>query len=177
MQSFVVIVALDVQYGEGGARVAGVGFRAWTDAAPAFERVVNVAGAAAAYEPGKFYLRELPCLLALLRALPALPDTCVVDGYVALAGGRPGLGARLVDALGDRVTVVGVAKNEFHGAFAARVLRGASTKPLFVTATGIPLAEAARAVRAMYGAHRIPTLLARADRLSRGESLRGTMPR
>lgn len=55
--------------------------------------------------------------------------------------------------------IIEVAKNEFRGAIAARVLRGASKKPLFVTA--------ARDVRSMHGDYRVPTLLARADRLCR----------
>jgi deoxyribonuclease V len=168
-----VILALDVHYGDWGARAACVGFRTWGDAAPQFERVVEVEGEAAGYEPGKLYLRELPALLAVLKDVHLRPSVCVVDGYVTLAGGRPGLGARLFDALGKRVAVVGVAKTEFRGAPAARVLRGASKKPLFVTARGTPLDQAAAAVRSMHGDHRIPTLLARADRLARTVRPRG----
>ena len=46
-------------------------------------------------------------------------------------------------------------------------MRGASKKPLYVTAIGTPVKDAARDVRAMHGAFRVPTLLARADRLCR----------
>jgi deoxyribonuclease V len=162
-----VIVAVDVDYKDSHSVVATVGFRAWTDERPAFERVVRVPGAPAAYVAGQFYLRELPCLLAGLRALDALPTVIVVDGYVRLAKTKPGLGAHLHDALFGKVAVVGVAKTEFHGAPAAKVLRGASKKPLFVTVAGMSLDEAAEAVRSMHGPHRIPTLLARADRLCR----------
>lgn len=162
-----MIVALDADYKDAHSVVACVGFRAWTDEAPAVERVVQVPGAPAAYVPGQFYLRELPCLLAGLRALEVLPRVIVVDGYVRLAKTKPGLGAHLFDALFGKIAVVGVAKTEFHGAPAAKVVRGASKKPLFVTVAGISLDEAVEAVRSMHGAHRIPTLLARADRLCR----------
>jgi deoxyribonuclease V len=67
------------------------------------------------------------------------------------------------------IPVIGVAKTAFHGSdFAARVLRGASRNPLFVTARGVPVNDAARWVEAMHGPHRVPTLLARVDRLARG---------
>jgi len=160
------IVALDVHYEARRARVGCVAFRAWSDEAPVLERAIEVEGAPAAYAPGAFYLRELPYLLAAVRALRVAARVWVIDGYVTLAGGKPGLGARFAEAIG--APVVGVAKNEFHGGRAARVLRGASKKPLFVTAAGVPLDEAEAAVRAMHGPHRIPTLLARADRLARG---------
>ncbi len=162
-----MIVAIDADYKDSHSVVACVGFHAWTDEEPALERVVRVPGAAAAYVPGQFYLRELPCLLAGLRTLDALPRVIVVDGYVRLSRTKPGLGAHLHDALFGKVAVVGVAKTEFHGAPAAKVLRGASKKPLYVTVAGMSLDEAAEAIRSMHGAHRIPTLLARADRLCR----------
>jgi deoxyribonuclease V len=162
----VVIVAIDVDYREEEAVAACVGFRAWADAASAFERVVRVEGKAAAYEPGKFFMRELPFVLAALRALDDVPDVVVVDGYVMLGATKRGLGAHLHDAIGR--AVVGVAKNEFIGAPAERVVRGSSKKPLFVTALGMPVADAAAAVRSMHGPHRIPAMLARADALCRG---------
>jgi deoxyribonuclease V len=161
-----VIVAVDVDYRAKEAIAACVEFRAWMDAVAAFERVVRVPGAAAAYEPGKFYLRELPCVLAALREVEA--DVVVVDGYVMLSPTKRGLGGHLHAAIGK--PVVGVAKNEFRGASAERVVRGGSKKPLFVTAAGMSLVDAAAAVRSMHGAHRIPTLLARADALCRGAS-------
>ena len=39
---------------------------------------------------------------------------------------------------------------------------------LFVTAAGIDVAAAARGLKSMHGAHRLPTLLARVDALARG---------
>lgn len=161
-----MIVAVDVDYRAKEAVAACVGFAKWTDDVPSFERVVRVPGAAAAYVPGRFYLRELPCVLAALKGVDA--NVVVVDGYVMLTMGKRGLGGHLHDAIGK--PVVGVAKNEFRGATAERVVRGASKKPLFVTAAGMSAKDAAAAVRSMHGPHRIPALLARADALCRGAS-------
>jgi deoxyribonuclease V len=94
----------------------------------------------------------------------------VVDGYVDLdAHGAPGLGAHLYDALEGRVPVIGIAKTAYKGAdFAAAVVRGESTRPVYVTSRGVPLPEAAERVRGMHGPHRIPTLVTRVDHLARG---------
>lgn len=166
------IAALDAHYPEtGGARVGCVVFARWSDATPRFETATTV-DAVAAYEPGAFYKREAPCLLAALAALDATPETIVVDGYATLdPEGRAGLGAHLSRALGR--PVIGVAKSAFAGASHARaVLRGAATRPLFVTAIGMDPDAAAERVRAMHGPHRIPTLLARADAIARGAAPR-----
>lgn len=163
------IAALDVHYFNGGARAACVLFNAWGDAVPCDEHVVAVP-AAADYVSGRFYLRELPCLLAVLRRAPAQPDAVVIDAYVWLDRNRsPGLGAHLWDALGRRCPVIGVAKNPRKGPPDARAItRGKSAKPLFVSAAGVPAEEAARLVRAMHGEYRIPDLLRRVDQLARG---------
>jgi deoxyribonuclease V len=131
------------------------------------ERAVPVP-AAAPYRPGQFYLRELPPLLAVLDGFGRL-DLLVIDGYVDLdPGGRPGLGAHLYAALG--VPVVGVAKSAFATAtHAIAVRRGASARPLFVTAMGIGREQAARLVGDMAGPFRIPDALRRADALARGQ--------
>jgi deoxyribonuclease V len=123
----------------------------------------------APYEPGRFYLRELPCLLAVLARAPAPLAAAVVDGYVWLADEtRPGLGAHLFESLGGTVPVVGVAKTRFAGAERALpVTRGDSLRPLWVTAAGIDPTEAAEHVRRMHGPFRIPTALRRVDRLCR----------
>ncbi len=162
-----MIVCLDVDYREDHAVVGCVGFDRWTDEAPALERAVRVARAPGAYQPGAFYLRELPYLLEALAQLPGRPDAIVIDGYVWLGDDRPGLGARLHEALGARTPVIGVAKRRFEGARAVEVRRGTSAQPLFLTAVGTSAADAARHVGAMHGPHRIPTLLKRADRLAR----------
>jgi deoxyribonuclease V len=161
-----MIACVDVDYRDGGARVACVLLRDWADPASAGEHVEEVA-AAAPYEPGQFFRRELPCLLAVLALVREPLEAVVVDGYVWLGDGRPGLGAHLFEALGRAMPVVGVAKTRFAGAAAEAVLRGGSRKPLFVTAAGMDPALAAGHVRRMHGPYRIPTLLKKADQLCR----------
>ena len=123
----------------------------------------------APYAPGHFYQRELPCILQVLEKVQASLDAILVDGHVWLDDqGSPGLGAHLYRALEERVPVIGVAKTPFGGSRGQRqVLRGQSRRPLFVTAAGMDLDVAAESVRRMHGAHRIPSLLARADQLCR----------
>lgn len=94
-------------------------------------------------------------------------DVVVIDGYVWLATRRPGLGAHLFDALGRSTIVVGVAKTSFHDNDAAIEVARASTRPLYITAEGVDVRQAADDVRRMHGAHRIPTMLKRVDRLAR----------
>jgi deoxyribonuclease V len=98
--------AVDVHYpASGGARAAAV-----LAAGPCFslvvdERIVTI-DEVLPYQPGAFYLRELPPLLAVLAGHDEL-GLVVVDGYADLDNhGRPGLGARLHAEL--RVPVVGV---------------------------------------------------------------------
>jgi hypothetical protein len=47
------------------------------------------------------------------------------------------------------------------------VLRGTAARPLYVTAAGLPAAEAAGLVRAMAGKFRLPDALRRVDALAR----------
>ncbi|MCA2219533.1 hypothetical protein [Jidongwangia harbinensis] len=91
----------------------------------------------------------------------------VVDGYVDLdPDGRPGLGAHVHTEWG--VPVVGVAETAFRSAtHAVEVRRGGAIRPLYVTARGLPVAEAGRLVERMAGAHRIPDALRRVDALAR----------
>jgi deoxyribonuclease V len=162
-----MIACLDVAYSHDVGRAACVLLRDWTDASPAEEHVAEVVGVAD-YEPGQFYRRELPCLLAVLGRLARVPEVIVVDGYVWLGDGVPGLGARLHAALGGTAAVVGVAKTCFRSAPATPVVRGGSRKRLFVTVAGMDVAEAGGRVQAMHGPHRIPTALKRVDQLCRG---------
>src|SRR4051794_38890173 len=154
-----MIAFLDVDYRECGAVAAAVLARDWADPVPAAEVVAHVA-AVADYVSGEFFRRELPCLLTVLGRCPTQPDVVVVDGYVWLGPDRPGLGARLHEALGGGVPVVGVGKTSFLSArpVAVPIHRGGSKQPLSVTAVGIDTALAAEAVRTMHGPHRIPTL-------------------
>ena len=73
------------------------------------------------------------------------------------------------EALERQIAVIGVGKTRFLRAEPVElVLRRRSRSPLYVTAVGLDLAEAASRIRAMHGPYRIPTLLKRADQLSRG---------
>ena len=118
------------------------------------------------YRPGEFCRRELPPLRAVIPAAGEL-SLIVVDGYVDLdPDGRPGLGAHVHGEFG--VPVVGVAKTAFGTAtHAARVLRGQSSRPLYVTAAGMTIADAAALVTEMAGRFRIPDALKTVDRLAR----------
>jgi deoxyribonuclease V len=163
-----MILCVDVGYGALGTLAAAVGFERWQDAVCSFEAVCKLPAIAARYTPGSFYLRELAPLLALLGRIPVRPDAIVIDGYATLGPARPGLGAHLHRELGGNVAIVGVAKTEFRGAsHAIRVLRGSSSKPLYVTAVGVDAKAAAENVRSMHGPYRLPTLIRRADSLSR----------
>jgi deoxyribonuclease V len=159
---------LDAAYSNSAAAAACVLFAAWDAAAPLHVLTARRA-AAAAYEPGAFYKRELPLLLAVLEQLEHPPGILVVDGYAWLDGeARPGLGAMLYRELAERVPVVGVAKSAFAGASACiPVSRGGSRRPLFVSAAGMEAAAAAGGVQSMHGPHRIPTLLQLADHAAR----------
>jgi len=158
--------AVDVHYlSTGGARAAAI-----VAADTAFSQVlaerVAVVPRVPPYRPGEFYLRELPPLRALLDDLSGL-GLLVVDGYADLdPGGRPGLGAHAHAEFA--IPVIGVAKSRFRTAtHAVPVLRGTSVRPLFVTAAGMPGADAAELVRRMVGRYRLPDALRRADALAR----------
>ena len=162
-------VCVDVDYRTTSVVAACVAFEAWAASEPSFEKTLAFEGAPAEYESGQFYRRELPYLLALLESLPASPAVVVIDGFVWLDGGRPGLGAHLSEALGGETPIIGVAKRPFRGATdTAELLRGASQVPLFVSSRGVVLDDAVARIAAMHGPHRIPTLLRRVDQLSRG---------
>ncbi len=164
-----MIACLDVHYRDTSASAcaAAVTFLGWTDADVIDAKVVQVQDVEP-YEPGQFYRRELPCLLAVLQTLPPV-DAVLIDGYVWLADeSRPGLGAHLHQALGGKIPVIGAAKTKFHGAGqACEVLRGESRRPLYVTAAGMEVNLAAEHVRSMHGVYRIPTLVAWVDQLCR----------
>jgi deoxyribonuclease V len=162
-----LFIAVDVHYLDNSrARAAMVAARDARFSAVSFSSTTMVA-VAASYQPGAFYRRELGPLRAVVPAAGQLA-LIVVDGFVDLdAHGRPGLGAHVHAEFG--VPVIGVAKTPFRTAtHAAQVLRGRSSRPLYVTAAGIPVTDAARFVRDMTGRFRLPDALKLADRLARG---------
>jgi deoxyribonuclease V len=158
--------AVDVYYPDaGGARAALVIATDPVLAKIESEYVATLADVEP-YRPGAFFTRELPALRAVLSHSGPV-DMLIVDGYVHLdPHGRPGLGAYAHAEFG--VPVIGVAKTAFHGAgHAIEVLRGKATKPLYVTAAGVPADQAAALVREMAGPYRLPDALRRVDALSR----------
>jgi deoxyribonuclease V len=162
--------AVDVYYpASGGARAALV-----LSGDPAFAEICGrrtvIAAHAAPYRPGRFFERELPPLRAVLAGVTGI-ELLVVDGYVDLdPDGRPGLGAHLHAELG--IPVIGAAKTRFAtAAHAVPVLRGDATRPLYVTAAGLPAADAAELIRRMSGPFRLPDALRLVDALSRGRAL------
>lgn len=160
-----MLACVDVDYRDPMAVAACVLFADWP-AAQATGELTEIIQPVAPYEPGSFYKRELPCLLAVLARVHVPLEAIVVDAYVDLAPGRPGLGRHLFERL--HVPVIGVAKTNFAGAtHALPVLRGTSRQPLYVTAAGCDPQLAAENVRRMAGSHRIPDLLKRVDRLCR----------
>ncbi len=163
-----MIACVDVDYRDAGVVSACVCFEHWDDGTPVvLESAIEIRDVKP-YEPGQFYRRELPCILAVLQTLLTLPQVVIIDGYVWLGEQRHGLGAHLYEALDERAVVIGVAKTRFVGAEpVALVTRGGSCTPLYVTAEGLDVTEAARHIRTMHGNHRIPTMLKRADQLSR----------
>lgn len=166
----------DVAYGDDAAGVACVMADEWDARKWHTTAEKRVAFAPQPYQPGEFYRRELPPLLSLLDELDPLPRVLVIDGYVWLGEGVPGLGARLFEACGRISPVIGVAKSRYRDdTWSAQVLRGASQRPVYVTAAGVELSEAAACIQRMHGTHRIPALLKKADAASRLALVRPTL--
>ncbi|EPX63712.1 hypothetical protein D187_006121 [Cystobacter fuscus DSM 2262] len=132
-----LLACVDVHYQEHETRGALLLFADWAATASTEQRLVHLP-AAAEYQPGHFYERELPVLLALLSQVDQPLVTVLIDGYVWLgSSAEKGLGAHLYEALDRRVP-------------------------------GMEPAVAAERVRTMHGPYRVPTLLKDVDRLSRG---------
>jgi len=163
-----MILVVDVQYSEDTAVVAGILFPDWESSditRTLTKKVDNIAP----YKPGKFYKRELPCILSLLEDINEPISTIIIDGYVVLGNEQTaGLGQYLFNALNERIPVIGVAKKFFENTPAeCEILRGESEKPLYITSVGIDLDEAKQLIINMQGAFRIPTLLKKVDQLCR----------
>ena len=169
-------LGIDVHYCESGsnatgptiATAAGVIFENWEDEKP-LNQLTSTCPVPSEYISGQFYKRELPCILQLLKQLNNQPDTIIVDGYVHLADGSIGLGGHLYQSLSNSIPVIGVAKNPMKDhQLAKQIMRGSSSRPLYVTAAGIDLNTAAQHISDMHGQHRHPTLLKLVDHLCRG---------
>lgn len=182
-----MLACVDVHYKDSIATIALVVFDDWSSSIVS-NTVIHTMTSVADYEPGNFYKRELPCILAVLdkarsaasasSTISAAPSSAplslhaiIIDGYVWLTHDdgkpKPGLGAHLFDALEETVPVIGVAKSQFKNAPAVEILRGKSDQPLFVTAAGMAPEAAADRVGSMHGDYRLPTMIKLADQVAR----------
>lgn len=161
-------LAVDVHYDAEGAQAAAVAFEDW--GAPEALRTYTSRIAHVEKAPrGELDLRELPCLLQLLREHALDPEVIVIDGFVHLdAQETPGLGQHLFHALGGRVAIIGISKTAMVDTPAQfEVFREEETRPLIVTCAGIDLGAAKARLRAMHGRKRVPTLLKMVARLAK----------
>lgn len=164
-----MVVIVDVDYNEDTrcGHAAGVTADSLLDAQPSGVVTATV-GDVGEYIPGQFYRRELKCIDAVLRLLPAEAlELIVVDGYADSGTDRKTLGTYVFEEYG--VPVIGVAKNRFKtwSVPGAEVLRGGSRKPLYVTCRGMEPARARELVANMFGKYRLPYLIKLADTVAR----------
>ncbi|MBK9461037.1 MAG: endonuclease V [Sphingobacteriales bacterium] len=165
-----MIAAFDVYYYANKAKAVGIVFDHWTAQTPT-DILVEYITPIADYEPGAFYKRELPCLLALINQLELNNiNAIVVDGYVLLDDtGKFGLGAYLYETLQQKIPIIGVAKTKYlqNTQNMCEVFRGQSINPLYVSSIGMDIAQAAQNIQNMFGNYRIPTLLKHLDTLTK----------
>ena len=157
-----MIIAFDTYYYENKAKTIGVSFNKWENDKP-IEIYNEIIEGIAAYEPGSFYKREMPCILSLLKKID-LNDVqfIIVDGYVILDNdGKYGLGGHLYEELSEKIPIIGVAKSGYDSnkLNSKALLRGESKKPLYISAIGIELNLAFEYIKSMHGNYRMPTLL------------------
>ncbi|MEO3406500.1 endonuclease V [Mucilaginibacter sp. CAU 1740] len=156
-----MLLAIDVYYMEDRAKAVGVLFN-WPNEQPV-QIVTEYFTGIEEYISGEFYRRELPCILKLLKQVDLQTlDAVIVDGYIYINNeGGFGLGGKLYEALDKQVPVIGVAKTSFmsNKDTIIEVKRGESDNPLYVSAIGIPLNEAAQNVKNMKGPYRMPSIL------------------
>lgn len=163
-----MILAVDVHYRDNLAMAAGIVFNNWGDDHPLFEKRIELT-CNNEYIPGKFYLRELPCILELLKCFIIFPDVIIIDGNVYLGKeSAPGLGTYLYKSLNEQVPVIGVAKSAYKNTPENTfIYRGKSSRPLYITSIGIDIDAAKFNISNMYGTSRIPYMLKRVDQLAR----------
>lgn len=165
-----MILAFDTYYFDDKAKTVCVKFSHWTDQYPV-EVFIDITLSNNDYESGAFYKRELPCILSLLNKINLKEiDLIIIDGYVILDdSGKFGLGGYLYEHLEKKIPIIGVAKTNFfqNDKYKREVLRGESTKPLYITAIGIDIDLVTEQVKNMNGKFRIPTLLKQLDQLTK----------
>lgn len=150
------------------AQAAAVAFDAW-DAPEASQTWLSHIAQLEKPARGELDLRELHCVMQLLREHKLEPELVLIDGFVHLdADETPGLGQYLFHALGSTTPVVGVSKTGRPGLSTQfEVMREEEAKPLTVTCAGIDIGAAKARLRAMHGRKRVPTLMKLVARLAK----------
>jgi deoxyribonuclease V len=161
-------LAIAVHFDGAQAQAAAVAFDAWDSPEPTKTYLSHIAHVEKAAR-GELDLRELPCVMQLLREHQLAPELLLIDGFVHLdADETPGLGQHLFHALGSATPVIGVAKTGRPGLPAQfEVMREEEAKPLIVTSAGVDIGAAKARVRAMHGRKRVPTLMKLVARLAK----------
>lgn len=152
------------------ATAAAVAFEAWDVAEATRIYLSHIAHVEPAVR-GALDLRELPCVMQLLREHKLEPELILIDGFVHLdADETPGLGQHIFHALGGSVPIVGVSKKRLPGLTAQfEVMREEETQPLLVTCAGIDIGAAKARLRTMHGRKRVPTLMKLVARLAKNK--------
>lgn len=150
------------------AQAAAVAFDAW-DAPEASRTYLSRIAQVGKAPSGALDLRELPCVMQLLREHRLEPELILIDGFVHLdADETPGVGHHLFHALGGVTPVIGVSKTgrpDLPAQF--EVMREEEARPLIVTCAGVDIGAAKVRVRAMHGRKRVPTLMKLVARLAK----------
>ena len=163
-------IAIDVYYTNNKAKSVGIIFKNWEDTQP-YNIISSHTTNPFEYESGRFYKRELPCIIELMELVDMNQiHTIIVDGYVYLDDDKkPGLGYYVYKNFESKIPVIGVAKTAFHDnkTYVMSIYRGKSQKPLFVSSIGIETPAAAKYIQSMSGEYRIPYLLKLMDSKTR----------
>lgn len=161
-------LAIAVHFDGAQAQAAAVAFDAW-DAPEATQIYRTHIAHVEKPARGELDLRELPCMMQLLREHKLEPELILIDGFVHLdANETPGLGQYLFQALGGRTPVVGASKASQPGLPAQfELVREDEARPLVVTCAGVDIGAAKARLRAMHGRKRVPTLMKLALRLAK----------
>lgn len=161
-------LAIAVHFDGAQAQGAAVAFDAW-DAPEAVKTYRSHIAQVEKPTHGELDLRELTCVMQLLREHKLEPELILIDGFVHLdADETPGLGQHLFKALGGITPVIGVSRKGRPGLPAQfEVMREEETPPLIVTCAGVDIGAAKVRVRSMHGRKRVPTLMKLVARLAK----------
>jgi deoxyribonuclease V len=166
-----MILALDVYYRDNTTKAVGVLFN-WEDFQP-IKIIIEFIDQVEEYIPGKFYKRELPCLLKIIEKININEiEAIIIDGYVYIDNDlKYGLGAILWETLNKQIPVIGVAKTSFfrNKQTIKEVNRGVSKKPLYVSTIGYNINKAVEKIKDMKGEFRIPSILKELDIITKEE--------